>query len=231
MVQSTTIDNQGIQTSTPVNADGTRNFYMYYNINRQYKTSQNFIFSWNAGANYNYTRSRLLYNGESSWQTTYNINHRAGISLNWNDKFEWTTNYNLGYNFTQYTSTVFKKLDILNHNWDNELVLRWPKHVIWETQLNYSFSGNVPAGYPKEIVRWNGGVNFTMLKDETGVLKLSVFDILNTNKNISTYVVRNTTSASQSNVLAQYFMATFTYNIRPFGTKKKIGGRERLFFF
>ncbi|MBS1567529.1 MAG: hypothetical protein JST39_24305, partial [Bacteroidetes bacterium] len=80
-------------------------------------------------------------------------------------------------------------------------------------------------------VRWNGGVNFTFLKDETGVLKLSVFDILKTNKNININVVRNVTNASMSNALTQYFMATFTYNIRPFGAKKKVGGRERLFMF
>jgi hypothetical protein len=152
--------------------------------------------------------------------------------VNWNDKLEWNVNYSIGYNFTRYTSPLFKKLDVLSHYLDNELILRWPKHVIWETQVNYNYNGNLPAGYEKNIIRWNGGVNFTMLKDERGVLKLSVFDILKTNRNIYMYASRNTTTTGQSNVLTQYFMATFTYNIRPFGgTKKKVGGRERLFFF
>lgn len=232
IVQSISVDNQGIQTTMPVNVNGSRNAYSYFNVNRQYKTKQNFIFSWNTGFNINNNRSRLLYNGESSWQSTWGLGPRGGISLNWNDKVEWSTNYYLDYNFTRYSSPAFKRLEVVNHNWDNELIVRWPKHVIWETQVNYSYNGNLPAGYQKDIVRWNGAINFTMLKDETGVLKLAVFDILNTNKNIYMYVQRNVTTTSRYNVLPQYFMATFTYNIRPFGSaKKKVGGRERLFFF
>jgi len=89
----------------------------------------------------------------------------------------------------------------------------------------------VPAGAPKEIVRWNAAVNFTMLKDEVGVLRLSVFDILNQNQNLNAYANRNMITTSQTNTLAQYFMATFTYNVRAAGVKKKVGGRERLFLF
>lgn len=231
IVQSTTIDDKGIQTNIPVNVNGSRNFYVNYGINKQYKTKQNFIFSWNTGANYNYNRNRLLYNGESSWQSTFSFSQWVGINLNWNDKFEWNSNGSYNYNFTQYTSAVFKKLEVRSYNIENELILRWPKHVIWETQTSYNYNSNLPAGYDKSIIRWNAAVNFTMLKDETGVLRLSVFDILNTNKNIYMFASRNTTTTSQSNVLPQYFMATFTYNIRPFGARKKVGGRERLFFF
>ncbi|HEY4150136.1 MAG TPA: TonB-dependent receptor, partial [Chitinophagaceae bacterium] len=232
IVQSTTLNDQGVQTTIPVNVNGSKNFYVYNNINRQYKNKQNFIFSWGLNTNFNYTRNRLLYNGESSWQSTFSYSTGPSIGLNWNDKFEWTTNYNFGYNFTQYTSAAFSKLEAIAHYWDNELILRYPKHVIWETQFNYNYNQNVPAGYPKDIYRWNAAVNFTMLRDETGVLKISVFDILNSNKSINMYVNRNVTTTSQANVLAQYIMATFTYNIRPYGSsKKKVGGRDRMFLF
>ncbi len=231
IIQSISVSDQGVQTNMPVNANGSSNFYAYFNISRQYKTRQNFIFSWSLNSNYSLNRNKLLYNNESSWQTTFNLGNGAGISLNWNDKFEWNANYYLGYNFTRYTNKAFTKLEVVSHNWDNELILRYPKHVIWETQFNYSYNGSLPAGYPKDIYHLNAAVNFTMLKDETGVLKLSMFDVLNSNKNIYMYAQRNITTTSQSNVLTQYFMATFTYNIRPFGQKKKVGGRERLFLF
>ncbi|MGN6292275.1 MAG: outer membrane beta-barrel protein [Chitinophagaceae bacterium] len=231
IVQSITVDEKGVQTTMPVNANGSKNFYINYNLYKQYKNNQRFIFSWNTGANYNFNRNRLLYNGESSWQTTWSLNQWAGIGLNWNDKVEWNSSVSLGYNFTRYSSTAFNKLKVQTRWWENELIVRWPKHVIWETQCSYSFNGNVPAGSPKEIVRWNAAVNFTMLRDETGVLRLSVFDILDQNKNISSYTSRNMITTSQTNALTQYFMATFTYNVRPAGVKKKVGGRERLFLF
>lgn len=231
VVQSTTVDEKGVQTMMPVNADGSRNFYVYFNLHKQYKNKQKFIFSWNTGGNYNFNRNRLLYNGESSWQSTFYFSNWVGINLNWNDKVEWNSTYSQGFNFTRYTSERFSALNIQNTWWENELVLRWPKHVIWETQCSYNYNSNVPPGTPKDIVRWNAAINFTMLNNEAGVLKLSAFDLLNQNLATSSYANRNMITLSQSNALSQYFMATFTYNVRPAGMKKKVGGRERLFFF
>jgi hypothetical protein len=231
IIQSITIDNKGVQTTMPVNADGSSSFYLNFNINKQYKKNTHFIFSWNTGNNFNYNHNRLLYNNESSWQSTINFNNWFGINMNWNDKFEWNTSYSIGSNFTRYTSAAFKKLKI-NYQWlENELILRWPKHVIWETQMSYSYTSNTAPGVPKDIVRWNGAINFTMLKNEAGVLKLSVFDILDLNQNSSSYAYRNMLTTSITNTLTRYFMATFTYNVRTAGAKKKIGGKERLFLF
>lgn len=231
IVQSITVDEKGIQTSMPVNADGSRNFYVNFNVYKQYKNNQKFIFSWNAGGNYNFNRSRLFYNSVSSWQSTFNFNNWVGVNLNWNDRIELNTSYSFGRNFTRYTTTELQPLKINYQWWDNELVIRWPKHVIWETQCSYSYNSNVPANTPKEIVRWNAAVNFTMLKNEAGVLKLSVFDILDQNRNLWSSANRNMIATTQTNALPQYFMGTFTYNVRPAGVKKKVGGRERLFLF
>lgn len=231
IVQSITVDDKGVQTTMPVNANGSRNFYINYNLYKQYKNNQRFIFSWNTGGNYNFNRNRLMFNSESSWQSTWGVGNWAGIGLNWNDKIELNTSYSLNLNFTRYTNPRFNKLNVTSQYWDNELVIRWPKHVIWETQCGYNFNSNVPAGTPREIVRWNAAVNFTMLRDEVGVLRLSVFDILDQNRAITSSVNRNMFTTSQANALAQYFMATFTYNVRPAGVKKKVGGRERLFLF
>ena len=68
-----------------------------------------------------------------------------------------------------------------------------------------------------------------MLKNEAAVLKLSVNDILDRNQNIWVSANRNTITTTENNILGRYFLATFTYNVRPAGMKKKVGGRERLF--
>ncbi|MES2773436.1 MAG: TonB-dependent receptor [Bacteroidota bacterium] len=230
VIQSIILDNNGVQTTTPVNADGSTNFWLNYNLNRQYKNNQKFIFSWNTGAYYQLNRSPLLFNAESSWQNTWNLQQWNGVRLNWDDKFEWNMDYSIGFNFTRYSSARFKNLDVTTHDFSNEFVLRYPKHVIWETKINYSYNGNIGGGLPKDQLRWNAGINFTMLKDEVGVLSLSVFDILKRNRNISANVNRNMITTTKGNVLAQYFMATFTYNIRAAGMKKKVGGSRLLMF-
>jgi hypothetical protein len=177
------------------------------------------------------TRSRLFYNSTDSWQTTFNYNHWFGAGVNLNDKFEWNVNYSFGKNFTKYSSPQFKKLNISRYDMGNEMVLRWPKHLIWETQLNYSYNGSIPNGLPKEVVRWNAALNITMLKNEAGVLKFAVNDLLDRNNSIWVNANRNTVTTSETNILGRYFLATFTYNVRPASMKKKVGGRERLFMF
>lgn len=231
VVQNMFINQTGIQTNMPVNADGSSNFGINYNINKQYKNNQRFIVSWNLGAWYGINSNRLLYNGEASKQSTFNLNQWSSLNFNFNDKFEWNNSYSIGYNFTKYTSPSFKPLKVVSHYTNTEMILRYPKHVIWESSVNYTYNGNIPTGLPKGVVRWNAAVNFTMLKDEKGVLKISMFDILNQNAGVSMYPSRNTVNIFRSNVLGQYIMATFTYNIRAIGgAKKKVGG-EKLFLF
>jgi hypothetical protein len=231
IVPGITVDSRGVQTSIPVNANGSRSYSMNWNINKQYKNKQNIIFMWNTGNWMNINKNRLLYNGTDSWQTTFNYNHWFGIGLNLNDKFEWNLNYSFGKNFTKYTSPYFKKLNVSNYNWGNEMVLRWPKHLIWETQISYSYNGSIPAGLPKEAIKWNAALNITMLKNEAAVLKFSVNDILDRNNSINVNASRNMINTTQNNILGRYFLATFTYNVRPAGAKRKVGGRERLFMF
>ena len=228
VIQSVVVDDKGVQTSTPVNADGGRNFSTNYNINKQYRKNPKFIFSWNTGAYYEYDHSRLLYNNERSSQSTFVVNQWAGIGISLNDKFEFNSNYSIGYNFTDYSSPVFKKLEIVNHYWNNEIVLRYPKHIIWEAQCRYNFNGSLPTN--KDAVMLNAAVNFTFLKDDRGVFRISSFDLLEEGRSINVNAVRNTQTTNSTNILPRYLLGTFTYNFRPVGTKKKIGG-ERLLLF
>jgi hypothetical protein len=231
IIQTYQLDEKGVQTNYPVNVNGSRNYGMNWGINKQYKTQHNTIFMWNIGNWMNVTKSRLIFNNTDGWQTTYNYNQWMGVGLNLNDKFEWNINGGFNYNSTEYTNDAFQKLKVKGYNIGNELVLRWPKHLIWETQTSYSYNGSIPAGMPKDMLNWNAALNITMLKDEVGVLKLAMYDILNRNNNIWVNAYRNTVSTTKSNILGQYFLATFTYNVRAAGAKKRVGGRERFFLF
>lgn len=48
VVQSVKVDAQGVQTTMPVNANGSSSFNVNFNLNKQYKNNPKFIFSWNA---------------------------------------------------------------------------------------------------------------------------------------------------------------------------------------
>lgn len=231
VVQSIIVDDRGVQTTMPVNANGSKNFYLNFNISKQYKNNPAFTFSWNTGASSGFNQSLLLYNNSNNRQQTFNLNNWLGFNLNFNDKIEWNSSVSLGYNFTRYSTAVFKAINNRFTWWDNELIVRFPKHFIWETQFNIDYNSNLPAAN-KKIMRWNAALNYTMLKSEALVFRLSVFDILKTNINFRSNVNGNTFYSTQTNTLPQYFMLTATYNVRPYGaTKKKVGGRDGLFLF
>jgi hypothetical protein len=225
IVDNIVVDNRGVQTTTPVNASGSRRYYTNYSFSKQYKYSQRFTLAANIGGNQSYSRNRLLFNEVSSWQSTYSISNWGGINLNWHDLFEWNNSFSTTNNFTRYSSSQFPNLNLFGYNLSTEVIFRYPKHVIWESQLNWNRYATSAPGFPKAVVRWNAAVNFTMLKEERGVLTLRVYDILNQNNFVQTNAIRNMVSITSTNVLPQYFMATFTYNVRAMGAaKRKVGG-------
>jgi len=64
---------------------------------------------------------------------------------------------------------------------------------------------------------WNAAIGKKFLKNKTGELKLSVFDLLKQNQSIVRTVQENYVEDSQTKVLQQYFMLTFTYSLKNFG--------------
>ena len=225
VIQAVTMNDQGVQTTRPVNANGSRTFRTNYNIDKDIKLSEKNKLTLSVGGYHEFTHSKMFYNGEESWQTTANFNNWSGIHFNFNDVFEWDNSYNPSFNYTRYSSSHFKKFNITFQNWSSGVIVRYPKHIIWETNMDYSYNSNL-TGSNKNMWRWTAAVNITFLKDERGVLKLMAYDILNQNKRlVNLEVSQNAWSRSVGTMLPQYFMATFTYNIRKLGSKKqKVGG-------
>jgi hypothetical protein len=56
------------------------------------------------------------------------------------------------------------------------------------------------------------------LKDNRGELRLSVFDLLDQNQSITRTVSETYIEDVNTRVLRQYFMLTFTYSLKNFGT-------------
>jgi hypothetical protein len=102
---------------------------------------------------------------------------------------------------------------------------------VWETNVAYRSNSQVAPGLPKTNLLWNAAVTLLMLKNDAGQLKLSVYDILDRNNYYSRYATQNSIVDMQSNVLNRYALLTFTYNIRNVGAPKKVGGRDRMYFF
>ena len=125
--------------------------------------------------------------------------------------------------------TVYRNIYVLSHMLESEVVVRMPKHVVWENLINYNYNPQVGRGIRKSSLRWNAGVSYLFLKEEKGQLKLSVYDLLKQNISVSRNTGENYVTDSQTTTLTRYYMLSFIYNLRTF-TSGKVGGRDRGMF-
>jgi hypothetical protein len=169
-------------------------------------------------------------NSRKGYVKTFNVRPNATVSLNWNDVIEWSLNHDRGFGEARYESPDFSDFDYTTHNTTTELVIRWPRRIVWESSLNYRYNSQVAPGIQKTIALLNAGVTFLFLKEQKGQLKLSGSDLLNQNISVYRYASENSIIDRQMNMLTRYYMLTFTYNIRNF-KGGKVGGRERFFRF
>ena len=228
IIQNVTLNSDGVQVINPVNADGTKNFSANFGISKDYKTNSAFTWSWNVGGYTQFINNGFLYNNIPSRQRTLQHNNWGGINLNWNDKFEWNTNFGIGTRSTSNTNKYFNTFSSTSKSLGIELINRQLKNLIFESNLNYSFNNAIRDPAFRKYWLWNAAVNYTFLKDQRGVLKLSAFDILNQLRSSGFTTTQNQVIFSYSNVLPQHFMLNFTYNIFAAGAKKKVGGQWNL---
>jgi hypothetical protein len=88
----------------------------------------------------------------------------------------------------------------------------------FQNDLNNQFYSGLSAGFNQNYVLWNMSAGRKILKDNKGELKLTVFDLLKQNRSITRNITETYIEDVRNEVLRQYFMLTFTYNLRNFGT-------------
>lgn len=229
IIYARAIDESGVQTTTPVNGNGSGYAQIYGSISKQMKFSSDWKFS--AGARFwtVFNRQQIMLNDIESQSNNWSMTPGVNFSFNWKDIFEFRENFNFSWSKSFYSDKIFPSLQSTTYRPSSEVIIRAPKHWVWESSVDYFVNSGVSRGFQKNVVRWNAAVNYVFLKDDRAQLKLMVFDLLNQNKQIYTEVSSNYIRDVQTNVLSRYLMLTFTYNFRQFGGK--VGGKERFFLF
>lgn len=225
------IDSSGVQRRTPTNVENTQNLLTSLTFGKQFNKHQKLKILLNSRIWFNYIKQPIIVNHINGSIKSISLSPSVAAGLNWKDIVEFRTEYRIFLNRTKYTIDAFKSLYIPTHNFDGELIVRLPNKFVWELNANYRLNRQVAPHMPKASLLMNAALNYLMLKDNKGQLKLSVYDILSQNNSFYRLAVENYITDYTSNVLQRYFLLTFTYNIHNLGNQKKIGGRERLLLF
>ncbi len=218
---------KGRQLSIPVNLDGAWNTRTLVTVGFPIKPIKSNI-NFNTGVSFN--RLPSLINTITNASNTYGINLGAVLSSNISEKLDFTLSYNLNYNLVENTiqpelnNNYFFQIGSLQFNWEF-----WKGFFIQNT-VTYQDYNFISSNTSSRYTLWNVNFGKKIFKNKTGEIKLSCYDILDQNKSLSRTVADTYIEDSDTEVLQQYFMLSFTYKLRKFNGKipeaPKRGGFE-----
>jgi hypothetical protein len=154
---------------------------------------------------------------------TKNITYTLGsvIASNISQFVDFTVSYSA--NFNQVDTKVPVQGASSNQNYFQhiaglQLNLLSRSGWFFQNDLNNQYFSGLTEGFNQNYYLWNMSVGKKILKGQKGEIKVSVFDLLKQNQSITRNITGEYIEDVQNQVLQQYFMFHFTYNLRNFGT-------------
>ncbi len=203
----------GVQISQPLNLQAhwdVRVFLTYGFPIRLLKSNLNIDFTTD------YIKAPGLINQDLN----YSSNTITGLGLtlgsNISDNLDFTLSSRSKYNLT--TNTLEAGNDIAYYNQSTSLKFNWILRdgLVLRTDLAHQFYHGLSDDFDQNYLLWNLSIGKKVFKDQRGEISLSVFDLLRQNNSLSRLVTEVYTEDIQTNVLQQYFMLSFKYDLRNF---------------
>jgi len=218
----------GSRLTQPVNLDG----YQSLRSNITFAVPVGFIKSnLNLNGEANFSRIPGLINNvlNETKSSTYTLG--AGIASNVSQYIDFNVSYRA--NFSDVENEVLNtKQNFFQHALGIQTNLLSKNGWFFQNDLNNQYFSGLSAGFNQSYVLWNMSIGKKVLKGQKGEIKASVFDLLKQNRSISRTTDQFGIVDTRNEVLQQYFMLYFTYNLRNFGTaasrqQNRMGGGER----
>ncbi len=207
----------GSQLSRPDNQDGYFNIRSFNNYSFPLTKIRSNL-SFNVGGMY--SRTPGIVNNKLNYANSSNVGFGLALSSNISEKFDFTLSSNTTYNTN--ANTLQANLSSIYYNQNSKFkiqVMPW-KSLVLQTDLSHQYNSGLSANFNQNYLLWNAAIGYKFLKNNQGELRLSVFDIMKQNNSITRNITETYYEDVQTNVLQQYFLLTFTYNIKQFKEAK-----------
>lgn len=208
---------RGAQLTRPVNLNGFVNLrsFLTYGIPVKFIKS-----NLNLNAGLSWSKIPGLVNRSNSISNNYTYTGGAVVSSNISQYVDFTISYSGNFNVVRNNLQQLLNSDYLSQTAGLQINLLSKKGWFIQNDIsNQSYSG-LSAGFNQSYWLWNAAIGKKFLKNKAGELRLSVFDLLKQNSSITRTVTESYVEDVQNEVLTQYFMLTFSYKLKNFGTPK-----------
>ncbi len=214
VLQQGIILNEGSQLVKPVNLDGYKSLRSFLTYSMPLKFIKTNI---NLSAGFSYSRLPGMWNYEVSFTNNYTYNTGIVLASNINEYVDFNLSYSANFSTAKNSIQAGFNNKYTTQNAGIQFNLLSKSGWFLQNDLNNQTYTGLSEGFNQSFWLWNAAIGKKFLKNKAGELKLSVFDLLKQNQSISRTIEPNFIRDVQNDVLQQYFMLTFTYNLKNFG--------------
>ncbi len=204
----------GQQLTKPVNLNGYLSFRSFLNFAFPVKVIKSNI-NFNGGVTY--TKLPGIINNDNDLSKTLTYTAGAVIASNISQYVDFNISYSANINNVKNDLEPTLNSNYFSQTAGIQMILLSKSGWFFQNDFTNQLYSGLTAGYNQNYFLWNVSAGKKFLKNQKGELKLSVFDLLKQNRSITRNVTETYIEDVQNQVLQQYFMLTFTYNLRTFG--------------
>jgi len=204
---------QGGQLSQPVNIDGYRNVRSVVTFGFPVRFLKSNL---NLNLTADYTRSPGLINNQTNFANSGTLGLGVVIASNFSEEVDFTISSRSNLSRVENSLRTDLNQEYFNQNTSLNLNLIFWDGMVFRSQVSHQMYRGLADGFNDDFILWNMGIARKFFKNDRGELQLSVFDLLKQNNNISRSITDAFIQDIRTNVLQQYVMLTFTYQLRHF---------------
>ncbi len=225
VVSKSVIDQNLIRNTTYENVNGNYRINANANISKKIKLDTIRSLKIRAGFSTNINRNVNFFNGIKYNSLNTSLSPNVGVTFTWKDWFEIYPRYFVSLSKTSFNIDQLSGQNFTRHNVRIRTKTFAPKKLEWANDIQYQYNPNVAPGFQRSSWFWNSSLAYSLLSDKA-TLTLKVYDLLNQNTNARRRANQNFIEDSESIVLRQFVMLSFSWKFNTLGSK---GNRKNNF--
>jgi len=183
------------------------------------------IKKWKLNLNFNtnvfYNNDYVILNEELLKDISYGFSQSFGFNSNIKKKYVIGLSYHINANYYENAAARVAKYNVYVHRISNNTTIELPKRFVVNSNLSYFFDTGFEESEPIKMTLWSASIGYKLFKKQNAELAVKGFDLLNNAKNVRRSVNDEAVTDVVSNTLTRYFLMSFSYNLRQFGTGQR----------
>ncbi|WP_341214505.1 outer membrane beta-barrel protein [uncultured Wocania sp.] len=222
IISKSTIDDDLIRTTTFENVKGNYNVNAHVGYHKSIRLDSLKSLALQLGMGSSINRNVNFNNDVKYSSMVKTIFPTIGLNFYWRDVVMFNPSYSLSFTNNSYNLQGFNDEAFAFHSFNLHTQTTFYKKLQFSNNVSYSYNPNIADGFQKSAWFWNATLGYSVFKDK-GIISIKANDILKQNTNARRIATANYIQDSQSTVLQQYFMLSFSWKFNSAKAKSDHG--------